>query len=49
MEVAQKQIGEVWFNPGSESDALIARARSLSIRPIIACSIMAIGENPHAM
>lgn len=48
-EVAKKQIGEVWFNPGSESDALIARARALSIRPTIACSILAIGENPHAL
>ena len=47
-EVAQKQIPEVWLNPGSESDELIARARALSIRPVIACSILAIGENPHA-
>src|SRR2546427_8005020 len=26
-EIAQKQIREVWLNPGSESDALIVRAR----------------------
>src|SRR5438105_5725256 len=36
-EVARKQIPEVWLNPGAESDALIARARSLSIDPIVAC------------
>jgi hypothetical protein len=48
-EVAQKQIPEVWFNPGSESDALIARARSLAIHPILACSIVSIGENPYAL
>lgn len=47
-EVAQKQIPEVWLNPGAESDALIARARTLSIRPIVACSIVAIGRNPYA-
>jgi hypothetical protein len=48
-EVAQKQIPEVWFNPGAESDALIARARSLSIKPIVACSIVAIGTNPYGL
>ena len=46
-EVARKQIAEVWLNPGADSDALIARAESLHIRPIVACSIMAIGRNPY--
>lgn len=45
-EVARKGVGEVWFNPGSESDALVARARALGLQPILACSIVAIGENP---
>ena len=48
-EVARKGIAEVWLNPGAESDALVARAQSLNIRPIQACSIMAIGENPYAV
>ena len=48
-EVAQKGIGEVWLNPGAESDELIARARALQIRPIVACSIVAIGENPYRL
>ena len=46
-EVAQKGVAEVWLNPGAESDALIARARSLSIKPIVACSVVAIGRDPH--
>jgi uncharacterized protein len=46
-DVAKKQIPEVWLNPGAESDELIARARALDIRPIVACSIIAIGENPY--
>ena len=46
-EVAQKGIPEVWLNPGAESDALIARAQALHIQPIVACSIVAIGENPY--
>ena len=47
-EVARKGISEVWLNPGAESDALVSRAKALNIRPIEACSIMAIGENPYA-
>ncbi len=46
-EVAGKGIPEVWLNPGAESDALVARARQLALRPIVACSIVAIGENPY--
>ena len=46
-EVARKRIAEVWLNPGSESDGLVARARALSIQPIMACSIVAIGQDPY--
>jgi predicted CoA-binding protein len=46
-ELARKQIPEVWVNPGAESDALIARARELQIQPIVACSIVGIGQNPY--
>jgi predicted CoA-binding protein len=48
-EIAQKGIPEVWLNPGAESDELIARAKALNIQPIIACSIVAIGENPYRL
>ncbi|HKB12771.1 MAG TPA: CoA-binding protein [Vicinamibacterales bacterium] len=48
-EVAQKGIAEVWLNPGADSDELIARAQALHIRPIVACSIVAIGENPYRL
>jgi predicted CoA-binding protein len=47
-EIARKGIPEVWINPGAESDALIARARALHVQPIVACSIVSIGENPYA-
>ena len=46
-EVARKRIPEVWLNPGADSDALVARARALSIQPIVACSIIAIGRDPY--
>ena len=48
-EIAQKGITEVWLNPGAESDELIARAKALHIQPIVACSIVAIGENPYTL
>jgi uncharacterized protein len=48
IEVAKKGIGEVWLNPGSESNSLVQLARSLKIEPIEACSIVGIGENPYA-
>jgi uncharacterized protein len=47
-EIARKGIAEVWLNPGAESDALIARAKALNIKPILACSIIGIGENPYS-
>jgi len=48
-EIARKGITEVWLNPGAESDALISRARALNIQPIVACSIVAIGQNPYRL
>jgi len=48
-EIARKGIAEVWLNPGAESDELIARAKALNIQPIVACSIVAIGENPYKL
>ena len=48
-DVARKGILEVWLNPGAESDALIAKARRLSIRPIVACSIVGVGQNPNTL
>jgi predicted CoA-binding protein len=48
-EVARKQIPEVWLNPGAESDELVALAHHLSIKPIVACSIVGAGQNPYAL
>jgi len=45
-DIAKKQIPEVWFNPGAESPRLIARARALHLNPIVACSIVGVGESP---
>lgn len=39
-EIAAAAPRELWFNPGSESPALIERARELGLQPIVACSIV---------
>ena len=45
-DLAQKQITEVWLNPGADEPNVVARARELGLTPVIACSIMGIGELP---
>ena len=37
---------ELYVNPGSESEELMARAEALGLDPIFACSIVDIGERP---
>ncbi|HSL21676.1 MAG TPA: CoA-binding protein [Vicinamibacterales bacterium] len=46
-DVAKKGVKELWLNPGADDDAVIARARELGLEPIVACSIVGIGENPY--
>lgn len=48
-DVARKHIAEVWLNPGADSDELVAKAKSLNIKLIVACSIVAVGLNPNAL
>jgi hypothetical protein len=43
-----KPVGEVWFNPGAESDELLAKAKELGLHAIPACSIVGYGMSPHA-
>ena len=45
-DIAKKRIPELWINPGAESSEVISRARELGLEPIIACSLLAIGEMP---
>jgi predicted CoA-binding protein len=45
-DVARKEVGEVWLNPGSESPELVARALVLGLNVIQACSIIDLGESP---
>jgi uncharacterized protein len=45
-DLARKGVTKVWFNPGSESAALVARAKALGLALVEECSIVAIGDSP---
>jgi predicted CoA-binding protein len=45
-DFAQKQIPEIWINPGAESDEVIAEAKQKKLNVIYACSIMGVGRSP---
>src|SRR5262249_6612034 len=46
-EIARKPAREVWLNPGAESPELIARAEALGLPLVVACSLVAVGADPH--
>ena len=48
-DVAKKGIPEVWLNPGADGPELAERARALGLKTVVACSILGVGENPHAL
>jgi predicted CoA-binding protein len=45
-EIAAKQAGEVWLNPGSADAQVLEQARQLGIPIRAGCSIVAIGFSP---
>ena len=45
-EIARKGPGDLYLNPGSEDEAVVARAHELGLKPILACAILAIGADP---
>ena len=47
-DLAKKGITDVWFNPGADSPELVARAKALELKPVVACSILGIGASPTA-
>jgi uncharacterized protein len=46
-EIAARGTSELWLNPGSESDELVAAAEEQGLNVIQACSIVAVGMSPH--
>lgn len=45
-DLARKGIAEIWFNPGSESEAVERACRELGLHAIFACSIVGVGRLP---
>lgn len=45
-DVAARNIGTVWLNPGADGANVVARAKALGLNAIRACSIIAIGDSP---
>jgi predicted CoA-binding protein len=45
-DVAAVRPAEFFVNPGAESDELVERSRRLGLDPIVACSIVDVGESP---
>ena len=45
-DIAKKGVKELYFNPGTESDELVEKAQNLGLKPILICSILAIGLKP---
>ena len=46
-EIVARGASELWLNPGSESDELVAAAEGQGLNVIQACSIVAVGMSPH--
>jgi predicted CoA-binding protein len=44
----QKEIPEIWINPGAESPEVLVEARRRRLNVIAACSIFGIGQNPYS-
>lgn len=45
-EIAERGCDELWLNPGTESDAVLAEATRLGLNVIQACSIIGVGVSP---
>jgi predicted CoA-binding protein len=45
-QIAALKPAELFVNPGAESDELVEAARARGLNPLLACSIVAIGERP---
>ena len=45
-DIAARGCDELWLNPGTESDQVLAEAERLGLNVIQACSIVGVGVSP---
>jgi predicted CoA-binding protein len=48
-DIAAKGCDELWLNPGTESEQVLAEAERLKLNVIQACSIIGIGVSPASL
>ncbi len=48
-DIAAKGCDELWLNPGTESEEVLAEAERLGLNPIQACSIVGVGLSPATL
>jgi predicted CoA-binding protein len=48
-DIAARGCDELWLNPGTESDVVLAEAGRLGLNVIQACSIVGVGLSPASL
>jgi predicted CoA-binding protein len=48
-DIAKRGCDELWLNPGTESEEVLAEAQRLGLNVIQACSIIGVGESPATL
>jgi uncharacterized protein len=48
-DIAAKGCDELWLNPGTESDEVLAEAGRLRLNVVQACSIVGVGVSPDKL
>ncbi|NOS70857.1 MAG: CoA-binding protein [Verrucomicrobia bacterium] len=48
-DIAAKGCDELWLNPGTESDEVLAEAERLGLNVVQACSILGVGVSPSEL
>jgi predicted CoA-binding protein len=48
-DIAARGCDELWLNPGTESDQVLAEAERLGLNAIQACSIVGVGVSPSSL
>lgn len=48
-DIAEKGCKDLWLNPGTTSDTVLAEVERLGLNAIQGCSILAIGQSPYAV
>src|SRR6185312_17251856 len=48
-DIAERGCEELWLNPGTESDEVLAEAARLGLSVVQACSILGVGLSPASL